>query len=325
MRKTIMRRRISLAELADAGVRIRYDEAIAIAQQLVHGSGGHHPPFDERPPFGPPSPGTVFVDVDGNVTCPSCEATVAVSELGMFLHAVLAFDNGRVPGAVRYTVARSLLEVDAPPFDSLEEFSDALARYERGDRGEVIRGLIDRARGADVLPTEGVPSEERRRTPAGVAELRRQLRDADARVYEQQRALDELGVMATTVAARRTRRLAIAAGLAAGLALIGVGEAMKSHSPVPLLVMPASPSPGEPGLQALAPPDDNDIVLGDEKPLVPSATPVASATSTGRRPSIERVEHPRPAQSIRAPRAPRRGWMRLSWLRTKIAIRHDSL
>jgi hypothetical protein len=315
-----MRRRISLTELADAGVRIRYDEAIAIAQRLVHGEGVSQTPGVARPPFGPPSPANVFVGADGVVSCPACDATVAVSELGAFLQAVFAFDSGRVPGAVRYTVARALLEVEAPPFDSLEEFSEALARYERGDRTEVIRGLIERAREAGVLPADAVPAADRRRTPAGVAELRRQLRDADARVYEQQRALDELGAMASTAPAKRARRFALSAGLAAGLALIGVGEAMRSHAPVPLVVMPPPQSQAEPTLQALAPPNDIDAVVGEPQPLAATATP-----RTGRKPSVEREDPPKPVHTVRAQRPPRRGWLRLSWLRTKIAIRHDSL
>jgi hypothetical protein len=319
--RSIMRRRMALAELADAGIRIRYDEAIAIAQQLVHSGGGDEAPAGApRAAFGPPSPMNVYLDADGVVSCPACQATLAVSELGAFLQAVLAFDNGRVPGAVRYTIARALLEVDAPPFDSLGDFSLALARFERGDRGDVIRRLIERARAAKVLPAEVIPAADRRRTPAGIAELRRQLRAADVRVYEQQRALDELGVMAKATAARRTRRLAIAAGLAAGLALIGVGEAMQSHSPVPLVVMPPPASHRAPTLQALRPPDDGDAV-DHGKPVKLTA----AANPAGRKASIERSEPPRTARAVHGQRPPHRGRPRLSWLRAKIAIRHDSL
>ena len=53
-----------------------------------------------------------------------------------------------VPGGLRYAVARALLEVDAPPFDSLQALSVSLSRFETGDRRQVLRSLMARAEGA---------------------------------------------------------------------------------------------------------------------------------------------------------------------------------
>src|SRR5262249_26168877 len=186
---------------------IRYDEAIAIAQQLIHSRGGETAGADVQPPYGPPTPSNVYLDCDGAVACVGTDATFAISEVGRFLHGILSLEVGRVPGAVRYTVARALLEVDAPPFDSLEDFSEALARYERADRRVVIGGLLQRARSTMAgLAVSGGTAVDRRRTAADIAELRRQLRDADARGYDQQRAIEALGAMGAVSSQERARR-----------------------------------------------------------------------------------------------------------------------
>ncbi len=263
-----MLRRISIAELAHAGVNIRYDEAIAVTQRLIQGCRRSSPGAAVEPPYGPPSPDNVYIGADGAVTCVGSDATFAISEVGTFLEAVLAFDTGRVPGAVRYTVARALLDVEAPPFDSLDDFAEALARYERTDRSAAIGALLQRARTmmAGLPGAAMVPAIDRRRAPADIAELRRQLRDADARVYEQQRALDALGAMAAGPPPKRARRLVLAAGLAAGLALIGVGQAMQSQEISPVLVVPRAEPKAEPALEAVALPDDAELLAAETKP-----------------------------------------------------------
>src|SRR5262249_27149883 len=129
--------------------------------------------------------------------------------------------------------------VDAPPFDSLEDLSGALARYERSDRSEAIDRLLRRA--ADAGTVMATPlAADRRRGAADVAELRRQLRDADARVYDQQRAIDALGGMAGPVP-QGSKRIAIAAGLAAGLVMIGAGDSMRHRDATAFVVVPPPP------------------------------------------------------------------------------------
>ena len=91
-----------------------------------------------------------------------------------------------MPGGLRYTIARALLEVDVPPFDSLDDFSRDLARHEHGDRAGIVRRLLRASRLSAV-------GARRYRRPidgtchAPATELRRALREADARLYEYQR------------------------------------------------------------------------------------------------------------------------------------------
>jgi hypothetical protein len=147
----------SIAELQSTGITLRADEAVAIAQQLIDNSVDREP--RSEPPFGPPSPENVFVDGEGFVVCRACETTPAVSEIAIFLQAVLPVGTPRVPGALRYTIARALLEVDAPPFDSIQHLSQALTRFESGDRTAVVRALVARTRSVQPVP-------ERRRVSA---------------------------------------------------------------------------------------------------------------------------------------------------------------
>src|SRR5688500_14638182 len=87
-----------------------------------------------------------------------------------------------VPGALRYTMARAMLEVDAPPFDSIDELSAVLQRHEKGDRTVVLREVYARARAAAASRVIAFPGDRRRRGPQA-AELRRQLRQADEELY----------------------------------------------------------------------------------------------------------------------------------------------
>jgi hypothetical protein len=227
-RTNLVRRQISLAELLRADVALRPEEALAIAQQLMHRSAesGVHPNRPNALPPGPPTPANVLLDGDGSVSCPACEATLAVSEVAIFLQGILPSMPSHMVGSVRYLVARALLDVDAPPFDSLEDFSRALARHERGDRKEVVRRLLDRAR-SDILARSGEADlVDRRRTVAGIAELRRELRERDERVYDQQLALNALQAMASGPQPATSRGLALIAGLAIGVTMVGTGEVL---------------------------------------------------------------------------------------------------
>ena len=93
------------------------------------------------------------------------------------LQELLSAGAGAIPGALRYTLGRALLEVEAPPFDSRQQFSAALERFEDGPRAEVIAALHARASSRDTRPAD------RRRATATLAALRRELRDADLRLY----------------------------------------------------------------------------------------------------------------------------------------------
>lgn len=132
----------SVAELLARGVSFSSAESVALAQSIIcsdmSGSGA-------RPPFGPPCPENIFIRPDGSVECRGCAATPAVLEVAILLHTLLEAASQKVPGGLRYAIGRALLEVEAPPFDSLHEFSTALRRFEQGDHREVLRAVHARA------------------------------------------------------------------------------------------------------------------------------------------------------------------------------------
>ena len=222
-----MRPGISLAELSHAGIVPTPEEAIAIAQQLIKTRAGHDGAEPARPPFGPPTPANVYVAADGTVSCAGCDAALATFEVAIFLESILP-SGVRVPGGLRYTLARALLDVDAPPYGSLEDFSHALARYERADRRQVVRGLVGRASRARA--TGGLSVVRRPRAAAvGLAELKRQLDDkADSPFPVCDLAIDVSSRSAGWTRRRPSGLLPLATGLAVGLVLISVGEILHS-------------------------------------------------------------------------------------------------
>lgn len=217
----------SIAELRDAGVVFTAEEAVAITQQLTAMLRDPHAGDLVQPPFGPPSAENVFLGDDGSVVCRGCRATPAVSEIGIFLESLLPAGSMRVPGALRYTIARALLNVDVPPFDSLDDLSRDLARHERGSRVEWVRGVLARAAGQPA--TAPLVLVDRRRARPSESELRRALREADARLFEQ---LTPVIVQQIDVQPAQPRSMgALAACLAAGVALMVAGEFMHHGRP----------------------------------------------------------------------------------------------
>jgi hypothetical protein len=179
----------TLAELFKAGVTLAPHEAVAIAQQLINDPADALP----QPPFGPPSVHNVSIDASGAVTCRACETTPAVSEIAIFLQSMLEPGPTRVPGALRYTIARALLDVDAPPFDSVAELSESLDRFEHGDRTEVIADVAARARTVAASAAAVVAFRsaiDRRQLMPSATDLRRELREVDALLYETRRRID---------------------------------------------------------------------------------------------------------------------------------------
>jgi hypothetical protein len=236
----MMNTAISLAELKAAGVNVSPQEAAAIIQSLVHTDLSA---LETRPPFGPPTLESVTISADGSVACRGCAATPGVYELGILLQTLLE-GAPRVPGGLRYAIGRALLEVEAPPFDSLEQFSRGLERFEQGDRRALVRGLFARAPMAEPVATATAivapfpPRGERRRNGASSTELRRRLREADRQLFEARGATTVPVRVADDVAAPRWRRAPIAAGLAAGLALVALGQYLH-YNGAPIGRMPA--------------------------------------------------------------------------------------
>jgi hypothetical protein len=132
---------ISIAELLSRGITPSGDEAVAVARALMldrSSSTGAVSP-DE-----PPLPENVYLGSDGSVDCPDCATTPAISEVALLVRRLVPIGTAGIPGGLHYTIARALQEVDAPAFDSVEDFSDALARFEHGDPAQVLRGLFER-------------------------------------------------------------------------------------------------------------------------------------------------------------------------------------
>jgi hypothetical protein len=335
----------SIAELQSAGMRLEASEAVAIAQQLIQSLRRASASAAIEPPYGPPSAATVVLNADGSVSCSGCGSTPAICEVAIFLDSLIPAGSPHVPGALRYTIARALLEVDVPPFDSLDAFSEALARHERGNRAEVIRQLLQRSQSA--CAAAAMAQADRRRRQASATDLRRALREADARLYAVQKSSRTMPEPPRS----ETRALpAIAACLGAGLMLIAAGEFMqRSDSPSPALAPVAVPALGvvPDGERAAAPGAFNAT---DEQS---AATPVSTLGSTAGAPAIappapenarptervrtavprERADRDVPLRKPRPPavkktRAGRSGVLhrlRLGWLKTKFVIRADAL
>jgi len=271
----------SIAECRAAGVVFEADEAAAIAQQLITSLRDPLNTDELHAPYGPPSTENVFLEDDGSVACRGCRMTPVVSEVAIFLEDLLPPGSPRVPGGFRYTMARALLNVDVPPFDSVEDFSRDLARHERGNRASLVRRAL--ARVGRPLGLAPVPVVDRRRSPTSVTTLRRELRDADVRLY-QGRDLENaepaaIDMVPAPPPSQRGRTLtATAACVAAGLVLIGAGELMhKARTPAPAPTTTISS-------QAPAAPATPDTLrpLQSSVPDEPAAKPIALIASPER-------------------------------------------
>jgi hypothetical protein len=168
----------SIADILATGANLQPHEAVAIVQQLITPAEVEV----ELTAIGQLSLSSLWLGSDGSVVCSPRATTPAVLEMARLLEEMLPRGGKtRVPGALRYTLARALLEVIAPPFDSIAQFSAALKRHETGDRNVVLRELYARTAALDPHAMT-VPAERRRRTQSA-AELRRQLREADEQLY----------------------------------------------------------------------------------------------------------------------------------------------
>jgi hypothetical protein len=298
---------VLIADLVARGVRLEASEALAITQQVITQLTGELDLDSEpdAPLLGPPTPANVFLGRDGSAVCLGCQATPAVFEVAVFLQTLLPAGTGQVGGGLRYTIARGLHDVDAPPFDSISDFSRALARYEKGDRAALVRGVFARATGEAPVHTFGrpraasMPAVDRRKTAPAAATLRRELHAADRRLFEQ-RALAsqdagrvELPAPARAILIRESRpgrwRLpAVAAVLVGGIALIGVADLMyQRRSPV------AGPSTAIADGRLSR---DSGVAAVARAPRVVDPSPLKEAKREGRVDVPEVLRHERPAR-----------------------------
>jgi hypothetical protein len=310
---------LTVAEIQQAGVTIEPHEAVAIAQQLIDALRDHGGTSVLEPPYGPPSAANVLLKGDGTVLCRRCGTTPAILEVAILLQSLLGSTSSRMPGGLRYTIARALLEVDMAPFDSLEDFSQSLARFECGPRDEAVRALLRRFE--DLRPAAAPASTDRRRIHPVTTDLRRALREADAQLYLQKCSVERQRAAAPAPPSRSAP--AAAACAVAGLLLIATGEFTHLwHQRTP--ARPASAA--------------RDIMLvGDPAPrqgtTLSAATPapkmrVVATSRDVAPPSIKRDSHPTRTQTgaARARRPSTPGLLdrlKLHWLRNMFASRAD--
>jgi hypothetical protein len=308
-------------------------EAVAITQQLILAlqSGG-----GIEPPYGPPTASNVVLNADGSVSCPACGTTPAISEIAIFLDSLVPAGSLWVPGGLRYIIARGLLEVDVAPFDSLDDFSEALKRHERGARHEVVQHLLKRAE--SVCAGACIHGGDRRRSRATTTDLRRALRAADARLYEHQVAA--WTAIAPPPPSRARTAPALAACVGSGLLLIAAGEFMYSQGSTranqPALVPPA------PAVSVKAMPAELPAIrVSANEPVPPprastprraaAAQPAPAPESSRPVPRVwpePRERSDRSSAKITKAREPRSGVMdrlRLRWLRDKFVTKSEAL
>ena len=277
---------VSLAELLRAGFVPAPDEVVAIADALIH-----QPPDDPpRPPFGPLAAERVCISSDGAVvSCAGCAATPTVAELAILMQDLLAA-TPHVPGGLRYAIARALHEVDAPPFDSLDEFATTIQRYAPHRREDVLRRLIAR--------------HDRRRPAPSASDLRQQLREADRRFYEAQTRDDSASRVDP-----RSRSWIVGLLVAGALTTIAAASVVGDRT----IALPPVQSPPAAAVEPTI--------------VAPLASDEAHAVIAPRAPQRPRARSPRPVRDAHVdahvpPDTHVRG-IRLRWLHKTIAIKDD--
>ena len=138
---------IALSHLLGRGVRLETHEAVALARELL----AH--------PCGIPTPENIQLGSDGSASCISTDGMPSVASVADLLLTLLPAGTPNVPAPLRYAIARGLEAVEAPPFASLDEFSTALERFEKGASRDVLRGVLQRG----ARPSRPIAAPCRRR------------------------------------------------------------------------------------------------------------------------------------------------------------------
>src|SRR4029453_11849945 len=123
---------IALSHLLGRGMRLETHEAVALARELL----AH--------PCGVPTPENIHLGSDGSACCVSTDGMPSVASVADLLLTLLPAGTPNVPAPLRYAIARGLEAVEAPPLASLDEFSGALKRFEKGGSCDVLRGVLQR-------------------------------------------------------------------------------------------------------------------------------------------------------------------------------------
>ncbi len=136
--------------LCELSARLNHVEAVTIVRQLMSRVA-------RGSLVGVPSLQVIRLCASGAITVegPVAADGRSVVRAGLLLESLLpGFGHGdvRVPGALRLMVARATGALDLPPFESLDEFSDALSRFADIDPEHCIRELVACAREPIELP-----------------------------------------------------------------------------------------------------------------------------------------------------------------------------
>jgi len=260
---------IFLADLIAQGVRVEPHEAVAIAQLLMENGAVA------------PSPENVQLSTDGGAWCVGCDVTPAVFEIAGLLQKLIPPGTPGVSGALRYAIARALLEVDAPPFDSLADFSGSLQRFERGDRVAVVRALIGRRMKPVALHI--VPRAQPPREPVSTQE-------APPRQAE---------ILAMPRPARRRARRAIVAAAAVvvgAVALISVAGVMKAGHVQPRTVAGAGRASAPAPASVVQAPRNDAVATAGTRATAPPTAPVERVTLPSAEPRRAKRAAPESAQ-----------------------------
>jgi hypothetical protein len=292
---------VSLAELIRAGITPNADAAVAIVRALIRersSSAASLPTTDDTP-----LSEDIYLAPDGTVLCGNGQRP-ALSDVALFLRQLLPA-GAAIPGGLQYAIARALLEVDAPPFGSVEEFSSALARFERSDRGQAVRGLVEKAQ-THVRTTSRPLTDRRRTTSTSFSDLRRALHEADTKLFEQQAALEAL---AAARPARTWNRLAVAACLSAAAAGSGAGYVLHERLVTRTPATTTAQSVGAPVSAAAHTVQPRDIVL--TAPVKRSAQKLSAGTQhVTSKPGVRRASQAGSSESKGIFKR-----LRLQWLR----------
>jgi hypothetical protein len=162
-----MSTRVSLAELAAAGIQLRPAEAVVVVSEICRRS-------EAGLLRGVPPAGIVRLSRDGQLviegpTTTGDDVIQAAQLLNILLPGFDATPEYRASGALRLTVARAMGTLDLPPYESLAAFRAALERFATVDLAETVRGLFhawDRTRIASDL--EGIA-----RSTLSISDIRR--------------------------------------------------------------------------------------------------------------------------------------------------------
>jgi hypothetical protein len=123
---------VALSHVLGRGVRLEPHEAVALARELL------------AQPCGIPTPENIQLGSDGSASWVSTDGMPTVASVAELLLTLLPPGAPNVPAPLRYAIARGLGAVEAPPFGSPGEFSNALARFEKGATRDVLRGVLQR-------------------------------------------------------------------------------------------------------------------------------------------------------------------------------------